>query len=58
MLRVALLDDHPAVLTGLRRLRDSERDLTVAAVASHPAELVRELDGLSRRAEHHSELRG
>jgi DNA-binding NarL/FixJ family response regulator len=46
MLRVALLDDHPAVLAGLRRLIDSEPDLTVAAVASSAPELARELDGL------------
>jgi DNA-binding NarL/FixJ family response regulator len=46
MLRVALLDDHPAVLAGLRRLIDSEPDLTVAAVAPTAAELARELDGL------------
>jgi DNA-binding NarL/FixJ family response regulator len=45
MLRVALLDDHPAVLAGLRRLIDSEPDLTVAAVASNAAELDRGLDG-------------
>jgi DNA-binding NarL/FixJ family response regulator len=46
MLRVAILDDHPAVLAGLRRLIESEPDLTVAAVASNAAELDRELDGL------------
>lgn len=46
MLRIALLDDHPAVLTGLRRLMDSEPDLTVAAVAESAPELARELDGL------------
>jgi two-component system, NarL family, response regulator DevR len=46
MLRVAILDDHPAVLAGLRRLIESEPDLTVAAVASKAAELDRELDGL------------
>jgi DNA-binding NarL/FixJ family response regulator len=46
MLRVALLDDHPAVLAGLRRLIDSESDLTVAAAASGAAKLARELDGL------------
>jgi DNA-binding NarL/FixJ family response regulator len=46
MLRVALLDDHPAVLAGLRRLIDSEPDLTVAAVASTAHELAHELDGL------------
>ena len=46
MLRVALLDDHPAVLAGLRRLIESEPDLTVAAVASTAHELACELDGL------------
>jgi DNA-binding NarL/FixJ family response regulator len=46
MLRVALLDHHPAVLAGLRRLIDSEPDLTVAAVASTAHELAQELDGL------------
>lgn len=46
MLRVALLDDHPAVLTGLRRLIDSEPDLTVAGAASSATELARELDGV------------
>ena len=46
MLHVALLDDHPAVLAGLRRLIDSEADLVVAAVASNAHALARELDGL------------
>ena len=46
MLRIALLDDHPAVLTGLRRLMDSEADLTVAAVAASAPELARKLGGL------------
>ena len=46
MLRVAILDDHPAVLAGLRRLIASEPDLTVAAVASTAHELAHELDGL------------
>jgi DNA-binding NarL/FixJ family response regulator len=46
MLRVALLDDHPAVLAGLRRLVDSEPDLTVAAAASNAADLARRLDGI------------
>jgi DNA-binding NarL/FixJ family response regulator len=46
MLRVALLDDHPAVLAGLRRLIDSEPDLTVAAAASSATKLARELDGM------------
>jgi DNA-binding NarL/FixJ family response regulator len=44
--RVALLDDHPAVLAGLRRLIDSEPDLTVAAAAASATELARALDGL------------
>jgi DNA-binding NarL/FixJ family response regulator len=46
MLRIALLDDHPAVLAGLRRLINSEPDLTVAAVASTALELAHELGGL------------
>ena len=46
MLRVALLDDHPAVLAGLRRLIDSEPDMRVAAGASTAAGLARELEGL------------
>jgi DNA-binding NarL/FixJ family response regulator len=46
MLRIALLDDHPAVLAGLRRLIDSEPDLTVVAAASTAHELAHELDGL------------
>ena len=46
MLRVALLDDHPAVLAGLRRLIDSEPDMRVVAVASSAVDLARELDGL------------
>jgi DNA-binding NarL/FixJ family response regulator len=46
MLRIALLDDHPAILAGLRRLIDAEPDLTVAAVAPNAADLARELNGL------------
>ena len=46
MLRVALLDDHPAVLAGLRRLIDSEPDMKVGAVASSAAGLARELEGV------------
>jgi DNA-binding NarL/FixJ family response regulator len=45
MLRIALLDDHPAVLAGLR-LVDAEPDLTVAAVAESAPELARQLNGL------------
>jgi len=46
MIHVALLDDHPAVLAGLRRLVDSEHDLTVLAAASSAAELAKALDGM------------
>jgi DNA-binding NarL/FixJ family response regulator len=46
MFRIALLDDHPAVLAGLRRLIDAEPDLSVAAVAATAPDLARELDGL------------
>lgn len=46
MLRIALLDDHPAVLAGLRRLIGAEPDLTVAAVAATAPELARKLNGL------------
>jgi DNA-binding NarL/FixJ family response regulator len=46
MLRIALLDDHPAVLAGLRRLIDAEPDLSVAAIAASAPELARELNGL------------
>jgi len=46
MLRIALLDDHPAVLAGLRRLIDAEPDLRVAAVAASAPELARRLNGL------------
>jgi DNA-binding NarL/FixJ family response regulator len=45
VLRVALLDDHPAVLEGLRRLIESEHDLAVVAAAQTPAELAEQLDG-------------
>ena len=45
MLNVAILDDHPAVLAGLRRLIDSEPDLTVVAAAPGAPELAMQLDG-------------
>jgi DNA-binding NarL/FixJ family response regulator len=45
VLYVALLDDHPAVLAGLRRLIDPEPDLTVIAAARSADELARRLDG-------------
>jgi DNA-binding NarL/FixJ family response regulator len=46
MLNVAVLDDHPAVLAGLRRLIDSEPDLTVMAAAATAPELALRLDGM------------
>jgi two-component system, NarL family, response regulator DevR len=45
MLRVAILDDHPAVLAGLRRFFDPQHDLSVIAAAATAAELSRQLDG-------------
>jgi DNA-binding NarL/FixJ family response regulator len=45
MLGVALLDDHPAVLAGLRRLIEPQPDLTVIAAAPTAAELSQQLDG-------------
>jgi CheY-like chemotaxis protein len=45
MLRVAILDDHPAVLAGLRRFIDPKPDLTVIAAAATAAELSHQLDG-------------
>jgi len=44
MVRVALLDDHPAVLAGLRRLLDPEPDLTVVAATRDHRELTALLD--------------
>jgi DNA-binding NarL/FixJ family response regulator len=45
MLHVALLDDHAAVLAGLRRLIGAEPDLTVIAAAATAPDLARRLDG-------------
>jgi two-component system response regulator DevR len=45
VLNVALLDDHPAVLAGLRRLIEPEPDLTVTAAARSANDLTRRLDG-------------
>jgi two-component system, NarL family, response regulator DevR len=45
MLRVAVLDDHPAVLVGLQRLLDSTSDLQSVAVADSAQQLVRQLYG-------------
>jgi DNA-binding NarL/FixJ family response regulator len=46
MLRVAILDDHPAVLAGLRRLIEAEHDMAVVAAAATPAELAKQIDGI------------
>jgi DNA-binding NarL/FixJ family response regulator len=46
MLRVALLDDHPAVLAGLQSLLDSTPDLEAVCVADTAPQLLRELDGV------------
>jgi DNA-binding NarL/FixJ family response regulator len=43
MLRVAILDDHPAVLAGLRRFIEPQPDLTVIAAAPTAAELSHQL---------------
>jgi DNA-binding NarL/FixJ family response regulator len=45
MLRLALLDDHPAVLAGLQRLIEPQPDMTVVAAAPTVAELSQQLDG-------------
>jgi DNA-binding NarL/FixJ family response regulator len=45
MLHVAILDDHPAVLAGLRRVIDAQPDLAVVAAAPTAAELAIQLDG-------------
>ena len=46
MLRVALLDDHPAVLAGLQRLLDSTADLEAVSVTDNAPQLLRELEGV------------
>jgi DNA-binding NarL/FixJ family response regulator len=46
MLRVAVLDDHPAVLVGLQRLLDSTTDLQSVAIADSAQQLLRQLDGV------------
>jgi len=45
VLHVAVLDDHPAVLAGLRRLIDAQHDLVVVAAALNAPELAAQLDG-------------
>jgi DNA-binding NarL/FixJ family response regulator len=44
MLRVLLLDDHPAVLAGLRRLIEAERDMQVVGATADPSEAHTLLD--------------
>jgi DNA-binding NarL/FixJ family response regulator len=43
MHRVALLDDHPAVLAGLRRLIDAEPDLEIVAAGTTAHDVARQL---------------
>ena len=43
MIRVALLDDHPAVLVGLQRVIEQERDIVIAGAAPTAPELARAL---------------
>jgi DNA-binding NarL/FixJ family response regulator len=45
VIRIALLDDHPAVLAGLQRLIEPEADLAVLAAAATAPDLARRLDG-------------
>lgn len=45
MIRVALIDDHPAVLVGLRRLVGGEPGLALVAAAPGPEEAARQLGG-------------
>jgi DNA-binding NarL/FixJ family response regulator len=45
MIRLALLDDHPAVLIGLQRLLAPARDMEVLAAAADEVTLARQLDG-------------
>jgi two-component system, NarL family, response regulator DevR len=44
MLRIALLDDHPAVLAGLQRLLDRTADLEAVCVTDNAPQLLRELE--------------
>ena len=49
MIRLALLDDHPAVLVGLQRVIEQEPDIAVVSAAPTAPELARHLGG--RRAD-------
>jgi DNA-binding NarL/FixJ family response regulator len=45
VIRLALLDDHPVVLTGLRRLLEPAPDIEVIAAADDEVALARALEG-------------
>ena len=45
MIRLGVLDDHPAVLAGFRRLLEPARDIEVLAAAADEVVLARELRG-------------
>jgi DNA-binding NarL/FixJ family response regulator len=45
MIRIAFIDDHPAVLAGLRRLVAPAREMEVLAAASNEATLAQQLHG-------------
>jgi DNA-binding NarL/FixJ family response regulator len=49
MIHLALLDDHPAVLVGLQRVIEQERDLAIVGAAPTAPELARQLG--ERRAD-------
>ncbi len=44
MIRLALLDDHPAVLVGLQRVIEQEPDIVVVGAAPTAPQLARQLD--------------
>ena len=44
MIRLALLDDHPAVLVGLQRVIEQEHDIVIVGAASSAPALARLLD--------------
>lgn len=44
MIRLALLDDHPAVLVGLQRVIEREPDIVIVGAASSATALARQLD--------------
>ena len=44
MIRLALLDDHPAVLVGLQRVIEQEHDIVIVGAAPSAPALARQLD--------------